>query len=105
MTDRMSNAQRLGRLLEKVTHQSGRMTATPEYGSWILGRVSESQSRRRIRIQIILTGYVVVTNLIGIGVTALVVMVAFPTPSMFEPEVRWITFIVAPLYVASALVV
>jgi class 3 adenylate cyclase len=101
----MSTAQRLGRLLEKVTNQSGRMTATPEYGSWILGRVSESQSRRRIRIQIILTVYVVVTNLVGIGVTALVVMVAFPTPSVFEPEVRWITFIVAPLYVAAALVV
>jgi class 3 adenylate cyclase len=101
----MSYAQRLGRLLEKVTNQSGRMSGTPEYGSWILGRVSESQSRRRIRIQIILTLFVVVANLIGIGVAALVVMVAFPTPSVFEPEVRWITFIVAPLYVVAALVV
>ena len=36
-------AQRLGLVLETVTNQSGRVPETPEYGSWILGRVSESQ--------------------------------------------------------------
>src|ERR1700754_5046083 len=105
MTDKKSTAQRLGRVLETVTNQSSRVPATPEYGSWGLGRVSESQRRRRIRIQGILTIFVVVANLIGIGVAALVVMVAFPTPSVFEPSVRWITFIAVPVYVAAALVV
>jgi adenylate cyclase len=105
MTDKKSTAQRLGRVLETVTNQSARMPGTPEYGSWILGRVSESQRRRRIRIQIILTLFVVVANLIGIGVATLVVAVAFPTPNIFEPQARWITFIAVPVYIFGALVV
>src|SRR5690349_8674885 len=105
MTANKSMAQRLGRVLERVTSQSSRVPATPEYGSWVLGRVSESQRRRRVRIQIILTVFVVVANLIGIGVATLVVTVAFPTPSVFDPEVRLITFIAVPIYVATALIV
>ncbi len=105
MTANNSVAQRLGRVLERVTSQSGRVSATPEYGSWVLGRVSESQQRRRVRIQIILTTFVIIANLIGIGVASLVVIVAFPTPSVFEPEVRWITFVAVPVYVLAALVI
>lgn len=98
-------AQRLGRVLESVTRQSGRLPEAPEYGSWLLGRVAETQARRRVRIQAILTLLIIVANLIGIGVATLVVMVAFPQPSVFEPEVRWITYGVAPAYIAAALVV
>jgi adenylate cyclase len=105
MTASRTVAKRLGRVLERVTSQSGRVPATPEYGSWVLGRVSESQRRRRVRIQIILTTFVVIANLIGIGVASLVVMVAFPTPSVFERQVWWITFIAVPVYVATALIV
>ncbi|BBX01300.1 hypothetical protein BST36_18420 [Mycolicibacterium moriokaense] len=105
MTFNKSLPQRLGRLLERVTRQGSRVTSTPEYGSWVLGRVSESQRKRRIRIQIILTVFIVTANLIGIGVAALVVIVAFPTPSVFEPQVRWITFIAVPIYIATALIV
>jgi adenylate cyclase len=105
MTANKSVAQRLGRVLERVTSQSSRVPTTPEYGSWVLGRVSESQRRRRVRIQLILTVFVVVANLIGIGVATLVVTVAFPTPSVFDPEVRLITFIAVPIYVATALIV
>jgi adenylate cyclase len=104
MTQKKSTAQRLGRVLETVTSQSSRLPTTPEYGSWILGRVSESQGRRRVRIQVILTLFVVFANLIGITVALLVIMVAFPTPSVFEPDVRWITFAVAPAYICAALV-
>src|SRR6185369_3734700 len=105
MAAKRTAAQRLGSVLERVTNQSSRVPSTPEYGSWILGRVSESQLRRRIRIQIILTAFVVIANLIGIGVATLVVTVAFPTPNVFAPDVRWITFIAVPVYVALALVV
>jgi class 3 adenylate cyclase len=98
-------AQRLGRVLETLTRQSGRLSNVPEYGSWLLGRVAESQTRRRVRIQVILTLFVVVANLLGIGVATLVVLVAFPQPSVFAPEVRWITFGVAPAYILGALVV
>jgi adenylate cyclase len=98
-------AQRIGRVLEAVTRQSGRLQETPAYGSLLLGRVSESQRRRRIRIQIILTVLVVAANLIGIAVAALLVTVAIPEPSVFDDAPGWLTFGVVPAYVAIALVV
>src|ERR1700743_919092 len=77
MVAKRSTAQRLGRVLERVTQQSGRLPETPAYGSWLLGRVSESQSRRRVRIQLILTVFIVGANLIGIAVAAMLLTVAF----------------------------
>lgn len=100
-----SVSQRLGRVLERVTRQSSRLPAASEYGSWVLGRVSENQKRRRVRIQLILTSFVIVANLIGIGVAVLVVTVAFPQPDIFEPGVEWITFAAAPAAIGGALVV
>ena len=44
----------------------------------------------------------IIANLIGIGVAALVVIVAFPEPNVFDPEVRWITFIAVPVYLFGA---
>jgi adenylate cyclase len=96
-------AQRLGRVLERVTRQSGRLPETPAYGSLLLGRVSESQRRRRIRIQVIMTVLVLGANLIGIGVALLLVTVAIPEPSVFDDAPAWLTFGVAPAYVAVAL--
>src|SRR5271169_2800060 len=98
-----SIAQRLGRVLETLTRQSGRLDETPAYGSWLLGRPSESQSRRRVRIQLILTVFILATNLIGIGVAVLLLTVAFPAPSIFSDAPLWITFVVGPAYVAVAL--
>ena len=98
-----STAQRLGRVLERVTRQSGRLPETPAYGSWLLGRVSESQARRRVRIQLILTVFIVGANVIGIGVATLLLTVAFPTPSIFSDAPLWITFGVTPAYCAVAL--
>jgi adenylate cyclase len=105
MTEKKSTAQRLGRVLETVTKQSSRMPTTPEFGSWILGRVSESQRRRRIRIQLILTTFVLGANLIGVGVAFLVITVTFPVPNVFDSQVLWITFAAAPAYTALAFVV
>jgi adenylate cyclase len=98
-------AQRLGRVLERVTRQSGRLTETSAYGSVLLGRVSESPRRRRIRIQVILTVLVAVVNLIGIGVGVLVVTVAIPEPSIFDDAPLWVTFGAAPAYIALAVAV
>jgi adenylate cyclase len=103
MTANASLAQRLGRLLERVTRQSGRLSATPAYGSWLLGRVSENQRRRRVRIQVILTVLLVAVNLIGIAVATLLVTVAFPAPSVFSDAPLWISFGVAPAYIVAAL--
>ena len=103
MTAKRTTAQRLGRLLEAVTQQSGRLSETPAYGSWLLGRVSESQSRRRVRIQLIITVFILATNLIGIGVATLLLTIAFPTPSIFSDAPLWITFAVIPAYIGIAL--
>jgi adenylate cyclase len=105
MTSQKTAAQRLGRVLEAITRQSGRLGKTPAYGSWLLGRPSESQRRRRVRIQVILTVLVITANLIGIAVVGLMVTVAFPVPNVFGPDARWITFTVVPAYVAAALVI
>ncbi|MGE2815935.1 adenylate/guanylate cyclase domain-containing protein [Mycobacterium heidelbergense] len=95
-------AQRIGRVLERVTRQSGRLTETPAYGSLLLGRVSESQRRRRIRIQVIMTVVILGANLLGIGVALLLVSVAIPQPSVFNDAPSWLTFGVIPAYLVVA---
>jgi len=95
---------RMERLREAINPRTS-LQATPEYGSWILGRVSESQRRRRIRIQLILTTFVVVANLIGVVITALIEMVLFPTPNVFGPDVWWISVIITPIYIALAFLI
>ena len=104
MTSQKTAAQRLGRVLEAITRQSGRLGTTPAYGSWLLGRPSESQRRRRVRIQVILTVLIIGANLIGIAVVGLMVTVAFPVPDVFGPDARWITFTVIPAYACAAVV-
>lgn len=101
---RPTPAQRLGRILERVTRQSGRTSDRSAYGSLLLGKVSESPRRRRIRIQFILTGMLAVTNVIGIGVSVLLVTIAVPQPSVFTDAPAWLTFGVAPGYAFLALV-
>jgi adenylate cyclase len=98
-------AQRLGRVLEAVTRQSGRLQETPAYGSLLLGRVSESQARRRIRIQVILTIFILAANLIGIGVAILLLAVALPSPSIFSDAPVWLTWGVGPGYIVVALAI
>lgn len=105
MSANQSLAKRIGRVLETVTRQSGRLPETPAYGSLLLGRVTESQQRRRIRIQVILTVLVLGANLIGIVVALLLVTVAIPQPSVFDDAPWWITFAASPAYIALALAV
>ncbi|WP_197375134.1 adenylate/guanylate cyclase domain-containing protein [Mycolicibacterium baixiangningiae] len=102
-TARKSVPQRLGLLLEKVTRQSGRLPDTPDYGSWLLGKPEESQYRRRIRIQVILTFFILFTNILGIGVSLLLNAVAIPVPSVFSDAPAWLTWGVVPAYMVVAL--
>jgi adenylate cyclase len=103
MTSPPSLAQRLGRVLERVTRQSGRLATTPAYGSLILGRVNESAGRRRVRIQTLVTVSLLGVNVLGILVAALLVTVAYPVPSVFTDVPPWLTYAVAPAYAAFAL--
>ena len=103
MNSKKGVAHRLGRVLETVTRQSGRLSTTPDYGSWLLGRETESQLRRRVRIQVILTVFILFTNLMGIVVATALVAFAFPVPSVFSDAPAWLTFGVAPAYIVLAL--
>ncbi|WP_204800645.1 adenylate/guanylate cyclase domain-containing protein [Mycobacterium riyadhense] len=98
-----SIAQRLGRALEMVTRQSGRLTATPEYGSWLLGRVSDSRSHRWRRMKLIVYSHTLLSNVTGIAVAVLVLSFAFPAPSIYTDAPRWVTVGVAPAYATFAL--
>ncbi|OBK76851.1 adenylate/guanylate cyclase domain-containing protein [Mycobacterium sp. 1274761.0] len=103
MNSQRSVAHRMGRVLETVTRQSGRLANTPDYGSWLLGKETERQGRRRVRIQVILTVFILLTNLLGIVVATLLVAFAFPVPSIFSDAPAWLTFGVSPAYIAVAL--
>ncbi|MGE2837049.1 adenylate/guanylate cyclase domain-containing protein [Mycobacterium sp. SMC-4] len=94
---------RLGQVLETLTRQSGRL-GTPDYGSWLLGRSEENQRRRRVRIQIILTFFLLFTNVLGIAVSLLLNTVAIPVPSVFSDAPAWLTFGVVPAYMGVALI-
>ncbi|HEX2402184.1 MAG TPA: adenylate/guanylate cyclase domain-containing protein [Mycobacterium sp.] len=105
MNSKKSVAHRLGRVLETVTRQSGRLPDTPEFGSWLLGKSTESPARRRGRIQVILTLFILATNMLGIGIAILLVTVVFPVPSIFSDAPLWIALAVSPAYTALALAV
>ena len=102
MSADQSVAQRLGRVLERVTRQSGRLSRPPVYGSMLLGRTAESPEKRRARVQSILTVFIVVVNAIGLGLAYLFLAVAFPTPSIFTDVPWWLPTLVTPVYVATA---
>ncbi len=106
MNPPLSTAQRLGRVLEHVTHQSGRPYAgAPAYGSLLLGKVGESPHKRRVRIQVILTLFIITVNLTGMGVMVLLLGVAFPTPNVFTSVPVWLPAIVGPAYLLLALII
>ncbi len=99
----MSVAHRLGRVLEKVTRQSGRLPDTPEYGSWLLGKSTESQARRRVRIQVILTVFILVVNVLGLAVATLLVTVAFRCRAFSATPLLDHVRVSPPAYIALAL--
>ncbi|OSC41100.1 adenylate/guanylate cyclase domain-containing protein [Mycobacterium decipiens] len=105
MSATKTTALRVGRALKTVARQNGRLPETPAYGSWLLGCVSESPRRRRVRIQSMLTGAILVTNLTGAVIAALLLTVAFPKPSVFSDAPPWVTFGIVPAYNVLAFVV
>ena len=102
MSSDQSLAQRLGRVLERVTRQSGRLTRTAVFGSLLLGRATESPARRRTRVQVILTTFIVLVNTVGIALAFVLVAVAFPVPSFFTDVPWWLPAVVTPLYIVGA---
>ena len=51
----------------------------------------------------IITIFILASNLIGIGVSVLLLTIAFPKPSIFSDAPLWVTFAAIPAYIAIAL--
>ncbi|MDJ0360611.1 adenylate/guanylate cyclase domain-containing protein [Rhodococcus sp. H29-C3] len=72
-------------------------------GSRLLGDISESPCRRRIRIQLLLTTFLLGANLIGAVIVVTLVTVVVPGPDVLVVEKYWwVNFIVVPVYVFLA---
>jgi len=78
-----------------------RFRSGPSFGSRLLGSPDESERRRRVRVQVLLTGSIVVANVFGaVGVVALVALLV---PN--EGPSRMGTMLAGGAYLATAVVV
>ncbi|WP_020671156.1 adenylate/guanylate cyclase domain-containing protein [Amycolatopsis nigrescens] len=75
------------------------------YGSWLLGSADERDEVLRIRVQVLLTGSLVLANVIGAGIVVALITMVIPGPSVFVPEFALINFVAVPGYVLLALLV
>lgn len=82
-----------------------RRDRTAPLGSAILGEPAEPIRRQRIRIQALLTLSLVGTHLVGAVIVAALINVVIPGPSVLTSDFLLITAVLAPVYVASAIVV
>ncbi|GAA3702063.1 adenylate/guanylate cyclase domain-containing protein [Gordonia hankookensis] len=76
-----------------------------DYGSILLGSASEGGVKQRIRIQTLLTVFIVVANLIGAVLAIALSAVGIPQPTVFQSKLWWVNFIAVPVYVVVAFVV
>lgn len=74
-------------------------------GSWLLGPSDETSTRRRIRVQLLLTAPLVVTNFIGALIAVVLVTVVVPGPSVLTMEYVYVNFVAVPVYIVFAMVV
>ncbi|TFI40320.1 adenylate/guanylate cyclase domain-containing protein [Rhodococcus sp. 1R11] len=82
-----------------------RRSAAP-LGSRLLGDTTESPRRRRIRIQLLLTVFLVLSNLIGAVIVGVLISVVVPGPDVLNMDhYWWVNFIVVPVYVFLAFLV
>lgn len=82
-----------------------RRSAAP-LGSRLLGDTAESPRRRRIRIQLLLTVFLILSNLVGAFIVGVLISVVVPGPNVLDPsKYWWVNYIVTPVYVGVAFVV
>jgi adenylate cyclase len=73
------------------------------FGSRLLGTADQSVRALRIRVQLLLTGLLVTTNVVGAGVVVVISSVVIPAPEATHGTVLSLA-IAAPVYVAVAVV-
>lgn len=76
-----------------------------DYGSILLGSASEGGTRQRVRIQTLLTVFLLVANLIGAALAIALSAVGIPQPTLIQSQLWWINFIAVPVYVVVAFIV
>ncbi|MFG1784522.1 adenylate/guanylate cyclase domain-containing protein [Rhodococcus oryzae] len=74
-------------------------------GSRLLGAPDESPRRRRIRVQVLLTASLVLSNLIGALVVGALITVVVPGPSLYDLDYLIVNAVIGPVYIALAVAV
>lgn len=74
-------------------------------GTLLLGSPDQSVTVLRLRVQLLLTGSLVIANVIGVAVVITLITVVIPGPSVFVSELALVNFVGVPVYVALALVI
>jgi adenylate cyclase len=74
------------------------------FGSWLLGPVDQGVRMLRIRVQLLLTGTLIATNVIGAAVVVVLAVLLVPGPGL-SAELVLATAVAVPVYVVSAVVV
>ncbi|MBJ8342867.1 adenylate/guanylate cyclase domain-containing protein [Antrihabitans sp. YC3-6] len=82
-----------------------RVRAAAPLGSTLLGSPSESSGIQRVRVQLLVTGLLVVTNLVGSAIVIALVSVVIPGPNVLAGEFALVTFVIVPSYIAFAFIV
>ncbi|MBB3036177.1 adenylate/guanylate cyclase domain-containing protein [Hoyosella altamirensis] len=75
-------------------------------GSWLLGSEREGRFKRRVRIQVLLTVFIVSANVIGVAILLALVAFVVPGPDVLRDTQFLIpNFVVVPAYVGLALLI
>ncbi|SIR65623.1 adenylate/guanylate cyclase domain-containing protein [Williamsia sterculiae] len=75
-----------------------------DFGSILLGSVNESPRRQRVRIQILISASILLSNAIGATAAIALTTIGIPEPSLNRTDVIWISAGVLPIYIAAAFV-
>lgn len=81
-----------------------RRTPAP-LGSPILGTVDESPRLRRVRVQLLLTSSLLLSNLIGALLVSILFVAVIPGPEVFTAQFLVVNAVLGPIYVVVALAV
>ncbi|MBP1159649.1 adenylate/guanylate cyclase domain-containing protein [Rhodococcus sp. PvR099] len=74
-------------------------------GSRLLGAPEESARHRRIRVQVLLTASLVLSNLIGALVVGALITVVVPGPSLYDLDYLVVNAVIGPVYITLAVAV
>lgn len=91
-------------MTDTATRAVRRQQVRTPYGARILGRADQTPRAQRVRVQLLLTGLLLVTNLVGAGVVFLISAVLIPAPEANRQTVLTLA-IAVPVYVVVAVVV